>query len=123
MLLFAVRIGCLHRMDLRWDYLDYKVDLRVYHGTRLIRDKQSTPFQVRTPYEEHITDFIVASIERFDKCAKTMFDFKSKFENIYKMYDRLIFLNLIFVLFYCSWRKPYCTVKSTVVLVPYGLRS
>ena len=43
---FIARIGCIHRLDTAWEYLDYKLDLRVYHGTILIREAHSTPFQV-----------------------------------------------------------------------------
>ena len=31
-----VRVCCVHRLSPEWQYTDYRVDLRVYHGTRLI---------------------------------------------------------------------------------------
>ena len=30
-----VKISCVHRLDADWQYLDYRVDCRVYHGTLL----------------------------------------------------------------------------------------
>ena len=31
-----VRVCCVHRLEAAWRHTDYRVDLRVYHGTRLI---------------------------------------------------------------------------------------
>ena len=38
-----VKISCIHRLDVDWDYLDYRVDCRVYHGTKMIMETLSTP--------------------------------------------------------------------------------
>ena len=37
-----VKISCLHRLDPNWNYLDYRLDARVYHGTKLIVEVLST---------------------------------------------------------------------------------
>ncbi|XP_023349681.1 phosphatidylinositol 4-phosphate 3-kinase C2 domain-containing subunit beta [Eurytemora carolleeae] len=39
------RIGCVHRLNPSWEFLDYRLDLRVYHGTMLIREAHSSTFQ------------------------------------------------------------------------------
>ena len=46
-----VKIGCVHRLDPFWSYLDYRVDTRVYHGTKLIVDVLSTGHKV--PKKDH----------------------------------------------------------------------
>ena len=46
-----VKICCLHRLDSAWSYLDYRVDVRVYHGTKLILDVLSTP--LGGPKQDH----------------------------------------------------------------------
>jgi hypothetical protein len=38
-----------------WEYQDYKIDLRIFHGTKLMREPLSTPYQV-TKY--NILDYI-----------------------------------------------------------------
>lgn len=46
-----IRVGCLHRVDPSWDYLDYKIDLRIFHGTKLMREPLSTTYQ--PPEQSH----------------------------------------------------------------------
>jgi hypothetical protein len=41
-----IRVGCVHRVEASWEYQDYKIDLRIFHGTRLMREPLSTPYQV-----------------------------------------------------------------------------
>ena len=37
-----VKICCIHRLDPAWRYQDYRVDTRVYHGTKMIVEVLST---------------------------------------------------------------------------------
>ena len=48
------RIGCVHRLNPSWEFLDYRLDLRVYHGTMLIREAHSSTFQVLGSTGAHI---------------------------------------------------------------------
>ena len=46
-----VKISCLHRLDPSWTHLDYRLDARVYHGTKLIVECLSTAHKV--PKQDH----------------------------------------------------------------------
>jgi phosphatidylinositol-4-phosphate 3-kinase len=37
-----VRVCCVHRLPAGWSHTDYRVDLRVYHGTRLVGETLAT---------------------------------------------------------------------------------
>ena len=46
-----VKISCLHRLEAEWSYLDYRLDTRVYHGTKLIVEVLSTAH--KPPKQDH----------------------------------------------------------------------
>ena len=61
-----VKISCVHRLDVDWHYLDYRVDCRVYHGTKMIVETLSTPLSTarrdnqdlhRTVMMDHFVEF------------------------------------------------------------------
>ena len=46
-----VKVSCLHRLDPSWSFQDYRLDARVYHGTKLIVECLSTAHKV--PKQDH----------------------------------------------------------------------
>ena len=46
-----VKVSCLHRLDPGWSFEDYRLDARVYHGTKLIVECLSTAHKV--PKQDH----------------------------------------------------------------------
>ena len=68
-----VKISCVHRLDVDWHYLDYRVDCRVYHGTKMIVETLSTPLSTarrdnqdlnRTVIMDHFVEFRTLDISK-----------------------------------------------------------
>eukprot|EP00092_Neocalanus_flemingeri_P001614 GFUD01001721.1.p1 GENE.GFUD01001721.1~~GFUD01001721.1.p1 ORF type:complete len:1837 (+),score=416.06 GFUD01001721.1:479-5989(+) len=58
-----VRICCVHRLDPNWTYNDYRIDLRVYHGTKLIAETLSTAHKL--PKQDHQDLYKVVTVDHW----------------------------------------------------------
>jgi len=58
-----VRICCVHRLDPNWAYSDYRVDLRVYHGTKLMAETLSTAHKL--PKQDHQDLYKVVTVDHW----------------------------------------------------------
>jgi len=58
-----VRICCVHRLDPSWTYTDYRVDLRMYHGTKLMAETLSTAHKL--PKQDHQDLYKVVTVDHW----------------------------------------------------------
>jgi len=58
-----VRICCVHRLDPNWSYSDYRIDLRVYHGTKLMAETLSTAHKL--PKQDHQDLYKVVTVDHW----------------------------------------------------------
>ena len=94
-----VKISCIHRLDVDWDYLDYRVDCRVYHGTKMIMATLSTPLSSsrkdhqdlhRTVIMDHFVEFQSLDISKIPLEARLVVSvvgrsrLEEKAEELYK---------------------------------------